>query len=404
MSHNLPATRVVVLGEGITALGVVRSLGRAGLDPYLACPPGDIAGASRYAKKRLLTIRESEDPAALVAQLGDVGLHEAVLFPSSDLWAQAVSRLPDDARARYPSSTPRADVLDVLVDKVRFAQTLERLEVPHPRTQVIDDVRDLERADLSGCFLKPGHSQRFNRVSAVKAISFDTPDEARAGVACMAAAGVDALLQEYIPGPPSCHYFVDGFVDAGGTVRALFARRRLRMYPPDYGNSTLMVTVSLSSVEGAVHGLQRLLGEIGFRGIFSAEFKQDPRDGVFRLLEVNARPWWYIGFAAQCGVDVTMLAYRDALGMPVESVTGYPVGARCVLLHLDLRAFLHERGTSGLGAFTWARSVIGAKPSVFSWHDPLPGVELPLVVARRRLRHRRAAADPVDPAEITHGD
>ena len=106
---------------------------------------------------------------------------------------------------------------------------------------------------------------------------------------------------------------------------------------------------------------------------------------------------------AQCGVDVTMLAYRDALGLPVESVTGYPVGARCVLLHLDLqrippraedvrtrRVHLGEvRDRRQAVGLLVARSVAGMEPSA----------------ARRapRLRHRRAAANPVDPAEITDG-
>jgi len=47
--------------------------------------------------------------------------------------------------------------------------------------------------------------------------------------------------------------------------------------------------------------------------VFSAEFKFDERDGLFKILEVNARPWWYVDFAARCGVDVCRMAYRDAL-------------------------------------------------------------------------------------------
>jgi len=60
--------------------------------------------------------------------------------------------------------------------------------------------------------------------------------------------------------------------------------------------------------------------------VFSAEFKFDERDGLFKLLEVNARPWWYVDFADRCGVDVCGMAFRDALGEEIEPVTGYKLG------------------------------------------------------------------------------
>ena len=393
MTHVSDTTAAVVLGQGITALGVVRSLGRAGIPSYLACPPGDFSGFSRWAKG-LLVIPETDDPETLVRALDDLGFREGVLFPCSDMWAQAVSRLPDVSRDRYRSCMSPPEVLDILVDKVKFAAAVSRLGVPHPPTRIVLGDADLEQPGLERFFLKPNNSQRFSQHAGGKALTFNDAAEARAGLRMMNEAGVQAILQEYIPGPPTCHYFVDGFVDRGGTVRALFARRRSRMYPPDFGNSTLMVTVSLDEVAEAVSSVETLLSGIGFHGIFSAEFKCDPRDGTFKVLEVNGRPWWYNGFAARCGVDVSLLAYRDALGEEVATNTGYQVGVRCVLLHLDMRAFLHERKTNGLSVFGWLSSVIGAKPTVFAWSDPLPGLDLPVVVARRRWRRARAPRVP----------
>jgi D-aspartate ligase len=385
-SNDRLTVPVVVLGSGITALGVVRSLGQAGLKPHLVAPAGDLSSLSRWARGRRLELPESDDPVALVTELERAGFQEAVLLACSDLWAQAVSRMSADDQARYRCSMSSSDVLDILVDKVRFAEALERFDVPHPATRLVKSSADVEVEGLDGYFLKPSHSQLFNRVYPSKAYSFENAAEAREGLRVMAEAGVDAILQEYIPGPPAAHYFVDGLVDAGGVLRAVFVRRRTRMFPIDYGNSTHMVTVPAEEADDGIADLTRLLSRIGFRGPFSAEFKRDSRDGTLKLLEVNGRPWWYIGFAAACGVDVAMLAYRDALGLELETVPGYPTGVRCVLLHLDTKAFLYERRHSGLGVFTWLRSVIGAKPTVFSWSDPLPALSLPVGIGRRRWR------------------
>ena len=46
------------------------------------------------------------------------------------------------------------------------------------------------------------------------------------------------------------------------------------------------------------------------------EFKRDPRDGRFCLMEVNARHWKWHGLAARCGVNLSYVAYRDAIGDP----------------------------------------------------------------------------------------
>ena len=377
---------VVVLGSGITAVSVIRSLGRAGLQPYLVAPAGDIASKSRWGRGRRLDIPETDDPESLATELERAGFHEAVLLVCSDLWAQAASRLPPDAKARYRCSLSSSDVLETLVDKVRFAEALDRFGVPHPVTRLVQSDADVEVDGLEGFFLKPGHSQQFHRFYPRKAYSFGTAAEARQGLRIMAAAGVEAVLQEYIPGPPTSHHFVEGFVDAGGDFRAIFARRRTRMYPLDYGNSTHTVSIPPAEIGDGIADLTRLFAGIGFRGAFSAEFKRDPRDGVFKLLEVNGRPWWYIGFAAACGVDVAMFAHRDALGLPVETISGYPSGVRCVLVHLDTAAFLYERKHNGLGTWSWLRSVIGARPAVFSWSDPLPGLSLPVSIARNRWR------------------
>ena len=399
LDRSAEHVRPIVLGDGITALGVVRSLGRAGLEPTLACRAGDFAGRSRWVRGRTLDLTESDDPRALVAGLRAVGVDRGVLIPCSDLWSQAVSHLPDEERGGFPTSMPSVDVVELLVDKGLFAETLDRFDVPHPATLAVAAVSDLAGVDLNGFFLKPRDSQRFSQIFRKKAIRFADRREAEEGLQAMADAGLTAVLQEYVPGPPTAHYFVDGFVDRTGVLRALFARRRIRMFPTDFGNSSMMVSVPLEEAAPAADSLERLFSGIGYRGTFSAEFKRDPRDGAFRLLEVNSRPWWYIGFADHCGVDVSVMIYRDALGLPVESVNGYAVGERCVLLPQDFRAYRAIRRTERLSFVSWVRSWIGATPSIFQRNDPFPALGLPIFAVRRRRRPAPAAATRPESAE-----
>jgi predicted ATP-grasp superfamily ATP-dependent carboligase len=146
------------------------------------------------------------------------------------------------------------------------------------------------------------------------------------------------------------------------------------MYPTDFGNSSYMRTIPAADAGPAVDAVESLLGGIGFRGVYSAEFKLDPRDGTFRLLEVNARPWWYVEFAARCGVDVVRMAYQDALGYDVPPALEYAVGRRLAYPRYDFYALLDAMKARRAGPLELLRSWTGSDRPIFSWDDPMPAL------------------------------
>ncbi|MFN8188186.1 MAG: hypothetical protein U0R69_14045 [Gaiellales bacterium] len=383
------APPALVLGADMTALGVVRCLGRSGIRAYLVGPRGDLAAASRFAHTLPDAPPGAPAPEQLPAFLDRLALPRGVLVPCSDPWTEAVAGLADGASCRFSSSVPSPSILGAFIDKATFSDLAARSGVPQPRTIRVeheDDLRSVPDTDLPGYFLKPRRSDLFNRRFRRKAFPIADRADAEHRLAQMREAGLAAVLQEYVPGPATSHYFVDGFVDRHGVVAARFARRRLRMYPVDFGNSSIMVSVPLAEASQAVADLERFLADVGYRGIFSAEFKRDERDGVLRIIEINTRAWWYVEFAALCGVDVCGLAYRDALGLPVEPITGYRTGERFVFLGKDVRALRALRQEQALGLGTWLRSVVGARPAILRWDDPAPAL------ARAVSQVRRVAA------------
>ena len=332
-------------------------------------------------------------PVDLATRLNNMPV-PTVLIPCSDQWARAVAALPTDVLQRYPASIAPVDALDLLVDKARFAVTLDRLNLPHPTTRLLEAVSDLASVPGSAFesgFLKPVHSQQFFARFGVKAFRIAGKSDAEARLRSCIDAGFAMMLQEYIPGPPTNHYFIDGFIDRSGNVSAMLARQRLRMSPPDFGNSTLMVTVPMSETGDAAKTLRTLFADIHYRGIFSAEFKRDERDGSYNLIEVNARAWWYVDFAARCGVNVCKLAIADALGQPVKPVTDYAVGRRCVFPYYDLEAVRAQRAAGKLGLLGWARSWLGPYQPVFRWADPFPAVGEIIALLKERFRKRGRA-------------
>ena len=310
-----------------------------------------------------------------------------MLLPCGDDWALRVAQCAAEVGNRFPSSLSPYETLRSLVDKGGLACLLDELSLPHPRTlQVAAETRVDSWPDsaLENVFIKPHDSAAFFRQFGVKAFRVSSRAELAARLGEVRQLGLSVQLQEYVPGPASNHYYVEGFIDRHGTRRALFVRQRLRMYPPDFGNSTLFESVVPSAVPDAVEAVTTLLSHARYRGMFSAELKRDERDGLCRLIEVNARPWWFVEFAGQCGLNVCEMAVLDALGEPVRDVTEYRVGKSCVYPYYDYYACRELRRVGRLSIAGWATSWIRSTQPVLRWSDPLPALTQTARLAVRR--------------------
>lgn len=376
VEHGLPA---IVLGCDKTGLGTLRSLRLAGIPTYVACPSDDLLTHSRW-------FMPTPGPAPWDGKIGPdalgilrgIPLERAVLIPGADDAALWLADIPGtDLAGRFPVSSSSRETLEILQDKSRFKEFLAREHIPHPRTYSIASAADIDAipfAELDRVFIKPTNSQKFSQVVGTKGIWVKTRDDFLKTWRKLDAKGFKVMAQEYVPGTSADHYFVDGFRDRTGQLAGLFARRRLRIYPPDFGNSSYCESIPLAQVKGAVASITAILSKLAYRGIFSAEFKRDARNGEFKILEVNTRAWWYVEFAARCGVNVCRMAYEDALGLPVTpSTRDYPVGAGCVNMVGDIKTALSPE-MGGIKALPkalaqWAR----AYWHVFRLDDPAPG-------------------------------
>ena len=380
----------LVLGGSVTALGAARSLGPLGIPVHIACVPGEVAQYTRWGALLSGGLPEFTSVERLMDYLCKAPVDRMVLVPCSDTWAETVASLPDSLVERFPSFVSPLDVLRTLNDKEKFAQLVHKNAIAHPRTVFIHDVSDLDNQQFAPdtqFFLKARNSQRFIAKTGVKAYMVNSVAEARDRVKELTAAGLGVVLQEYIPGPATNHYFVDGFALEGGQVFARFARQRLRMHPRNFGNSTFLTTIAPAGVPDIIDTVDRLIKAAGVKGIFSVELKRDARTGIAKVIEVNARPWWYVHYATACGVNVVEMTYRAALGEPLPRFEGtYRVGRNCAYVRPDFRACRELRRETGFSLMRGIASWIGSEYMIFSLSDPLPWFHRLLVETRASFR------------------
>lgn len=388
-------TPALVLGSpSPTSLGVIRILGRKGIPHFAVGTRGSFVSRSRWHPPCPDPQGKEPSPSDLPQFLARLPFERMTLIPCADQWVAAVAGLDPSHTARFPASQAPPETIQILLDKGRFAEAAARLGIPHPRTICLnpqDDLATLPDEVFQGAFLKPRDSRAFQKRYGMKATRFKTRSEAIAFVREARWAGLELMLQEYIPGEAR-QYHLHGFVDRGGAVCACFAYRWLRRHPRERDFSgtggAYGVSIAPEDMSQAVQDLKRLLGALRFRGVFNAQFKYDERDGLFKVLEVNARPGLWVGFAAACGVNVVEMAYRDALGLPVEPVAEYEIGRHALDPLPDLVAGCHLLREGRLSPWIWMRSWLGATQLTFRWDDPIPGLVYFFGGARRAVRRR----------------
>jgi predicted ATP-grasp superfamily ATP-dependent carboligase len=126
------------------------------------------------------------------------------------------------------------------------------------------------------------------------------------------------MVQELIPGGDDTLYTVGSYVARDGRPLGVFSGRKLRQTPPGIGTCRVGEAVW---VQDAVDAALRLLEAFDYFGLSQVEFKRDPRDGKFKLMEINPRLWQWHGLATACGVDLPRIAHADLAGERPHEVT-----------------------------------------------------------------------------------
>jgi D-aspartate ligase len=390
--QRTPAEGAVVLGGDYRALGVVRSLGRRGVPVWVVRQGDDtLAAMSRYARRRLpWPATDEQMQVDYLLGVADEGAHGWALIPSAEETAALIGRHHDVLGSRFRLTTPAWETLRFACDKRLTYALGAALGLAVPWTLYPRDRRDLEDAHLPWpVILKPAFKEGFNRLTAAKAWRVDDRDALlrRYDEACELVAPEVLMIQELIPGGGEAQFSYTALCDDGRPLASVVARRT-RQYPPDFGRaSTFVETVDCEAVAAAS---LLLLSDLRWTGLVEVEFKRDPRDGRFKLLDVNPRVWGWHTLCARAGVDFPYLLWLAVRGEPVPR-TQARAGVKWVRTTTDLPMVAREVLRGRMSVRRYLRSLRGpVEGAIFARDDPAPGlVEVPLLLSIlvRRLLH-----------------
>lgn len=405
--RNLDAqTPAVLCGD----LNMLRCFARTPVPTTLLSPNDhDIAFHSRYCHaSRVIGSAATHPQQALndLVRLGQSMPQRPVLYYGDDAMLLLVSRNRRLLSRYYRFLLPEAQLVEDLVNKTRFAILARRLNLPTPATVLSTDNLTAEqvirKVDLP-CILKPNShvgwfdSQLIREEGGQphKVLHAQSEAELKRLYDKMRTHTTDFVVQQYIPGGEDCIYSFHAYLDRQSQPLGYYVGRKIRTYPKDAGVSTYLELVHEPRLVQL--GLD-ILQSMAFVGVVKIDFKKDPSNGQFYVLEFNPRfnLWNYLG--AACGVNLPLLAYRDLTDQPCDLQTHYRTGVHWLSFADDLRAFVRDYRPSGeLSWASWLGSLLAKKVhDVFSWRDPLPW----LMLIRQSLGQRFGKAVAGHPKPI----
>jgi D-aspartate ligase len=378
---------VVVGGDGV-ALGTIRDLGRERV-PVLAMGPDTSEPAlhSRYCAPWLCADPHYHEERLIedLETVGSVLPRRAVVIPTHDDFVFALSRHKTRLERHFRIPVLPWERMCSLADKELQLQLAWRAGIETPITVFIHGPDELAVAADSVPFpavLKPAVPLSLVRRTGFKAVVVHNRDSLEEAYLRYSFCG-SLLLQELVPGGDEEIYVAGTYHDAHARALAVFTGRKLRQHPRGFGVTRLGESLWWPDLADLT---LRLLAEVRYEGVSDVEFKRDPRDGSLKLMEINARPGFWTPLATASGVNLSYVAYRDAVGRPISG-TRQRDGVVWSDILRDSRDSLGELRQRELGWREWLAPLAGIRADAYlSFRDPYPGLSEMASLGVRGLR------------------
>jgi predicted ATP-grasp superfamily ATP-dependent carboligase len=385
----LPA---LVLGLSPAGLAVVRSLGRLGVTVYGADPnPRSLGRYSRYCVHRpeLGDAARRGEGDALVRGMLDLGREcgrPIILFAASDPFIELLAPAAERLAGAFRLTTDLARFGLPFLDKKRFYALCREHGVELPPTWFPPGLEELEERAPAleyPVVLKPARVHHFRSSLGIRKVQTASgPAELVAAYRELARVDPELIVQGVIPGADDRIWCVAAYLDRESRPLATLIVRKLRQYPPGFGSASLAETRRNAEVERLTGSF---LGAVGYHGLCDVEYKLDPRDGRYKMFEINPRVPVWAGLGPAAGVDVAVAAYRDAADAVrgrsagiAESSAGAPEnpprqadGVRWIYAARDVRSAARLGRAGELSAGAWWRSLRNCRAdAVLAADDP----------------------------------
>jgi len=369
-----------------TDLGVIRSLKKKNI-PTIVLNPNNksLTRFSRYYNGITCPNAKNNEEKYVdfLISIGEKLNNKGVLLPVADIELAVIFKNKSKLKKYYAFLPINFNVVEKLLNKWRFSKTIQKFNIPHSETYFLKNESELETISKKiqyPCILKPVYSDKFRSEFKTKLFIAKSKEELIKKYKISILKNYEVIIQEIIPGSVRDHYGFNAYYDRNGEPNGSIMYRRIREFPHHFGNGCVIENLWEPELENIT---TQLVKKIGYHGIIDAEFKKDPRDNEFKIIEVNPRCWMQISLPTRCGINFPYMAYMDTIGKDFEKQISNGKYIKWLFFPEDIYSSLIYFRKKELSINQLLNSYKGEREyAVFSWDDPLPFFALIAVIYR----------------------
>ena len=403
-------TPVVVINGQLGALAIMRSLGPLGVPLYgvsneLTAP----ALRSRYCRERFASRFDEDHPTRYLDVLLDIGRklgERSILIATSDETTQFVADHAGALSEYFVFQNNSPTLIRQLASKKEMFGLATKHHVPTPDTRFPQRLEDVLAYAENGSFpvmLKGIYGNRLQLRTRKKMAIVNTPRELIDAYRSMEdPESPNLMIQELIPGGDDQVFIFNGYFNHQSECLVGYTGYKVRQFPVHVGCASLGECRWIEKVATTTTDFMKA---IGYQGILDIGYRLDPRDGEYKVLDINPRVGQAFRlFVSENDHDVVKSLYLDLTGQEQPPASPRREGRRWMIEDFDIISSIDYFNEGTLRPGEWLRSFKGLEEGAwFSWRDPAPIMELwnrssrqsvKWIAKRLKRRRLRAAAEP----------
>lgn len=332
---------ILIIGGGLQALSVARSLKKEGYSVIALLHEGDVSTKSKYIDRLYTTdvtpTCQKEYLASVLPVLQEQVI--SVIIPLSDATAEFLSIYKMELENKYnlKCAIPDYDIFQKANDKWLLLDLCKKNNIPHPKTRLLNSDNLQEAANKIGfpALIKPNISVGARGITMVCSLS-DLQDKYDGIVKLYG----ECTLQEYVDNSGAPYYNVMMYRTKMGDIVNVVVIEIIRYYPIKGGSSSFCRTIDSKALSEICAKTLEVLNWVEFADFDILKTK----DGDFKIIEINPRVPASIRAAEVSGVNFPALIVNDSLGMKITPYT-YASNKQLRYLGLDIMWFIssHKR-------------------------------------------------------------
>lgn len=376
----------IVIEGHVQGLSNTRSLGELGIPVYVLDVVHCLAQHSKYCTKyfQCPDFRSKAFIQFLIDLAKQEHLEDWFIIASNDHIVENLSLHSKDLDAYYKMLVPNTEQLYQIIDKANLMGIAKKCGTHIPKTCDMSTV-ELAKEFTYPLLIKGREGLSFYKATHQKAIQVDNEQELISKLNEIAPRTSDVMIQEMIPFDKENRVVSFTCFSVDGDIKTYWMGQKLREHPIKYGTATMSQSMlSLAILDEA----KPLVKALNYTGVCEIEFMRDPRDGYYKLIEINPRTWLWVGLAKECGIDYAKIMYRYVNGIEQIYPSAYKVDIKWRNAVTDFVFGLQAIIKGYVTVKEYFLSLKGdIKKAIWSWDDIKPGLVFPfmtLYIAKKR--------------------